>query len=54
METARAFARIVTNRLFMLLFLACAFWGQLQAYREMEILMQRSLVSDTCLSHILN
>jgi hypothetical protein len=33
---------------------SCAFWGQLQAQREMEILAQRSLVSDHRLSHILN
>jgi hypothetical protein len=33
---------------------ACAFWGQLQAQREMEVLSQRSLVADPRLSHILN
>jgi hypothetical protein len=33
---------------------ACAFWGQLQAQREMEVLAKRSLVSDPRLSHILN
>jgi hypothetical protein len=33
---------------------SCSFWGQLQAQREMEILSQRSLVSDPRLSHILN
>jgi hypothetical protein len=31
-----------------------AFWGQIQAFREMEHLSQRSLVSDHRLSHILN
>jgi hypothetical protein len=31
-----------------------AFWGQIQAFREMEQLSQRSLVSDHRLSHILN
>jgi hypothetical protein len=30
-----------------------AFWGQIQAFREMEHLSQRSLVSDHRLSHIL-
>jgi hypothetical protein len=33
---------------------SCAFWGQLQAHREMEVLASRSLVSDPRLSHILN